>query len=100
MHTYLIVGSRYNVPSSNLGKIPFNCNFNYDLPEKIKIACKVRLISCTLGFSLYAFPFIPIPFFLLIGFKEKINIYQIIKYQIILLLKKIIIDMLILRLMK
>ena len=42
----------------NLGDIPFNCNFNYDLPENVKIACKARFISRTLGFSIYAFPLI------------------------------------------
>ncbi|RIA94105.1 hypothetical protein C1645_279968 [Glomus cerebriforme] len=56
--TILIIGLRFFVPGANLGKIPFNCNFNHDLPENIKIACKARLITCTLGFSSYALPFI------------------------------------------
>ena len=49
---------RFLVPNSNLGEIPINCNVNYDLPENVKIACKTRFISCTLGFSLYGLPFV------------------------------------------
>src|SRR6266498_3646553 len=57
---------RYSVPNLNLGEIPFNCNFNYDLPENVKTACKARFISCTLGFSVYALPFI----YILVGLSE------------------------------
>ena len=53
------MGLRFLVPSSNLGQIPFNCNFDHVLPDKIKIACKARFISCTLGFTSYALPFTP-----------------------------------------
>ncbi|CAB4406947.1 unnamed protein product [Rhizophagus irregularis] len=49
----LSIGLRYEVPDSNLGKIPFNCNYDYDLPENIKIVCKAKFISCTLGKSVY-----------------------------------------------
>src|SRR5581483_3506745 len=49
---------KYYSPSSNFGVIPFNRNVNYDLPEDVKIACKTRFISCTLGFSLYGLPFV------------------------------------------
>jgi hypothetical protein len=54
----LIVGGRYIVTYSYLGQIPFNCDFNHYLPDNIKIACKARFISCTLGFSSYLLPFV------------------------------------------
>ncbi|GET53320.1 hypothetical protein GLOIN_2v1870100 [Rhizophagus irregularis DAOM 181602=DAOM 197198] len=60
-----IMGARYRVPTLNLGEIPFNCNYNYYLPENVKIACKARFISCTLGFSLYATPLVTLLIFLL-----------------------------------
>lgn len=41
--------ARFLVPKLNLGEIPFSCKVNYDLPENVKIACKARLISRTLG---------------------------------------------------
>ena len=53
------------IPNLSLGKIPFNCNVNYDLPENVKTACKARFISCTLGFSVYALLLIYILVFLL-----------------------------------
>ena len=53
-YTHLIVGVRFLVPKLNLGEIPFSCKVNYELPENVKIACKARLISCTLWFSTYA----------------------------------------------
>ena len=74
MFYYLfIVGGRYVVTYSYLGQIPFNCNFNYDLPENVKTACKARFISCTLGFSVYALPFIYMLPFLL---KEVIKVIK------------------------
>ncbi|RIA88521.1 hypothetical protein C1645_826257 [Glomus cerebriforme] len=56
---YGFVVMRLTLPSSYLGEIPFNCNFNHYLPENVKIACKARLLSCTLDFSSYALPFLP-----------------------------------------
>ncbi|GBC00712.1 hypothetical protein RclHR1_03950008 [Rhizophagus clarus] len=56
----LMMGCRYVIPHSHLGQIPFNCNFNHYLPDNIKIACKARFISCTMGFSTCILPFIPL----------------------------------------
>ncbi|GBB89304.1 hypothetical protein RclHR1_00160020 [Rhizophagus clarus] len=61
----LIVGARYLITRMNLGEIPFNCNFNYDLPENVKIACKARFISCILDFTLFVSPLVPSIIFLL-----------------------------------
>ncbi|PKY16573.1 hypothetical protein RhiirB3_521282 [Rhizophagus irregularis] len=67
-----IMGARYRVPTLNLGEIPFNCNYKYYLPENVKIACKARFISCTLGFSLYATPLVTLLIFLLYKWFSKL----------------------------
>ncbi|PKK69535.1 hypothetical protein RhiirC2_780885 [Rhizophagus irregularis] len=56
----LMVGCRFVITYSYLGQIPFNCDFDHYLPDNIKIACKARYLSCTLGFSSYILPFIPL----------------------------------------
>ncbi|UZO13517.1 uncharacterized protein OCT59_005015 [Rhizophagus irregularis] len=61
----LLFGLRYRVPDLNLGKIPFNCNYDYDLPENIKIVCKAKFISCTLGFFIYTSPLVSLLIILL-----------------------------------
>ncbi|RIA79631.1 hypothetical protein C1645_794003 [Glomus cerebriforme] len=69
----LLVGGRYVTTVANLGKIPFNCNFDHDLPENIKLACKARFVTCTLGFSSYALPFM---LFLFRGLHSLLNYLQ------------------------
>jgi hypothetical protein len=62
------LGVRFIFPDSRLGKIPFNCNFKYYLPENVKIACKARLISYALSFISPLFPLsIIILYYLFLG---------------------------------
>lgn len=63
---YIYLGLRYFIPNFIREEVPFNCNFSYNVSENVKIACRRRFISYTLGFSLYAFSLL-IPLYFLIS---------------------------------